>query len=290
MRETYALKLPFESAVNALIRQRVQGIIAVPTGSPAEATLWQSVLDHHIALVFVDREMRWEPRTVDAESTGAKRNVDTVTIDNKKGAHDATWHLFVNGHLRVGILCGPDTTSTLRDRLDGFRDAHTVKGLPLDPKLIQASTFAPEDRLRAARALLALPTPPTAVFAASNLLGESMLTAIRETWDDTLPFTKYISLVMFDDAPWARLIVPRITTVSNPAPDLAKTAFDLLMHRMAQPSAPLRHVVLRGGLVVRESVSDLLLERNRAEQEQLRQPVKRSPASTAVLPAVVDES
>lgn len=263
--------------IQLLLRQRVQGIVAVPTGSNSDgsdASIWQAVLNQHVGLVFVDRDLGRELPTV-----------DTVTVDNKKGARDATWHLFTNGHERVGILTGPDTASTLNARLEGFKEAHDARGIRLDEKLIQVSTFKQDDRLRAARNLLAMTPPPTAVFATSNLFGESMLTAIREVWEDEAPFSDHVSLVMFDEAPWARLIVPRITTVPNPASSLAKTALDQLLYRLHTMNldAPARHIVVRtGGLQVRESVSDLQIMRARAAQARARETAAVPSAPAAV--------
>lgn len=239
-------------AVRFLLGQRVQGILAVPTvptGSSPSLGVWNLILQHNMKLVFLDRDL-----------DQVLPNVDTVTVDNRKGARDGTWHLFTNGHERIGILAGPVSASTLAARLQGFRDAHKDRGLVLDEKLIQYCTFDLESRLHAARNLLSINPRPTAIFASSNLLGEALLLAVREPRDREIAFPREISMVMFDDVPWARLMSPRITTVANPPASLAKTAIGLLTQRLNGPEvASARHIVLQAAEVqVRESVHDRL--------------------------------
>ena len=77
--------------------------------------------------------------------------------------------------------------------------------------------FTRETAYASAVRLLEAPEPPTALFAGNNVLGEAALTAVR-TRGLRLPAD--ISVVMFDDVSWAKLLDPPITVVAQPTTQL----------------------------------------------------------------------
>lgn len=234
-------------AARTLVRRRVDGIIAVPIGDEESVRVWKSVLTHNLPVVFVDRDMN-----------SAFPDVDAVTIDDKVAVRLAMKLLFLHGHERIGILTGPLSASTLLDRLDGYKEAFREAGKPYDASLVANCTFEGGSRHQAARALLTLPNRPTAIFAPSNLLGESVLFAAQEL---RLTIPRDVSLVMFDDVRWARLTTPPLTTISHDPRDIGAAGVDLLVQRMntagsretqrlVLPTAELR---LRGSIQEREA-------------------------------------
>ncbi len=226
-------------SVRALLRRRVDAIIAIPA-SMTSPRVWQSVLATPTKLIFVDRDLRDQfPQ------------VDSVSINNYEGARMATRYLFSAGHTHIGYLTGPLTASTLHDRLRGYKDAFRDFSREWEREYVQECSFAIGPRLNAARKLLALDPPPTAILAPSNLLAEAVLVAIRERGQ---PLAE-ISLIMFDDVPWATLTSPRLTTVSNPTKKLGKAAIDLLQRKLTEESISRpEHIQLQvADLVVRES-------------------------------------
>lgn len=225
--------------LEVLMEKRVDGIIAVPTGQ--NLRLWREAIDLGTELVLVDREV---PGLSD---------VNIVLVDNVKGAYEATAHLIRLGHRRIGIICGPTTTTTGRDRLQGYCDALAEAPLPVDQDLIQIGTFKREGGFRAAQRLLKMASPPTAIFAANNVLGEATMFAIRERG---LDIPDDISLVIFDDVPWASLTSPRVTAVAQPTHSLGFLGMELLVQRLEKANkaqrAPLK-TVLQPEFIVRES-------------------------------------
>ena len=104
-----------------------------------------------------------------------------VTIDDVGGGRLATEHLLAAGHTRIGFVGDEPadplgfTSSDLR--LDGYREALTV---PASPSMSDSSAVAPHGRDSArelSAGLLARPTPPTAIFAASDLQAIGVLEA-----------------------------------------------------------------------------------------------------------------
>jgi LacI family transcriptional regulator len=225
--------------LNLLIEQRVDGIIAVATG--ANLDLWRELVDRGTALVLVDREL------------SGLAQASVVMVDNVKGAHSAVNYLTRLGHRRIGIITGPATTTTGQGRLQGYYNALNEAGIPIDRQLVQVGNFRQDSGFQAAHRLLSLDSPPTAIFAANNVLGESVIFAIRER---DLRVPDDISLIMFDDVPWASLASPRVSVVAQPTDSLGFVSMEILDRMLKREKgsaiAPTR-TILQPELIVRES-------------------------------------
>lgn len=230
--------------LEVLMERRVDGILAVPTGHNLK--LWREAADLGTRLVLVDREI---PDITD---------LDVVLVDNATGARSAITYLLELGHRRIGIISGPTTTTTGKDRLQGYYDALRAAEVPVEDRLVQLGSFKRETGLEAARRLLSLPDPVTAIFAANNVLGEATIVAIRERG---LRVPDDVSLVLFDDVPWASLTNPALTVVAQPTYDLGFVAMERLANRLQDAdrgSRPPLKTVLRTDLVIRESCRSLV--------------------------------
>jgi LacI family transcriptional regulator len=226
--------------LKVLMEQRVEGVIAVPTGHNHK--LWRQFLDMNMQVVLVDRELQ------------SISQVDSVLVDNVKGSFAAIEYLLGIGHRRIGMIRGSPDTSTGKDRVQGYYNAYQSAGLPIDPDLLQGDSYSRESGIRAVGALLSLNDPPTAIFASSSILGEIALSAIRERG---LSVPHDISFIMFDDVRWAALTTPSITVISQPTHSLGYMSLKILNQRLEEVSqveaqAPMK-VVLEPKLILRES-------------------------------------
>src|SRR5215469_10495480 len=204
-----------KECLELLVRLRVDGILITPTGKNADYL--QSLLSRHVKIVLLDRKV-------------PKLRFDSVIVNNQKGAQDAVEHLILCGHCRIGLLAGEIHVTTGQQRLKGYRNALAKHGIPFDPSLVRESNFLHETAIDAARSLFAAKKIPTAVFAANNVLAESCLFVLRE-----LGLSETVSVIVFDDAPWMRLIERPLTVVAQPVEELAKTAAELILQRVQNP-------------------------------------------------------
>src|SRR4029077_1927620 len=102
----------------------------------------------------------------------------------------------------------------------------------------------------ARRALLDLPEGPTAVFVGSNRMTLGALQAIHER---RLKIPNQISVIGFDDMPWAVSLNPPLTAVAQPAYQVGLTAARMLLERVRNPDRQPSRIVLQTSLVVRSS-------------------------------------
>jgi LacI family transcriptional regulator len=218
--------------IDLLVEQRVDGIIAVPVG--ADALAWRAARSLGVRLAFVDRVVE----DLDAPA---------VVANNVAGAREATTHLLGLGHRAIAFLGGPLSTLTGREREAGFRAAHAEAGVAANEDLIVRSRYTADAARESAVALLDVAGDATALFAANNVLGEAAFTLLR---DRGVAVPDELSLVMFDDPPWATLITPAMTVVSQPTREMGCRAMELLIDQDGTGS-PL--IVMGTKLVVRGS-------------------------------------
>lgn len=213
--------------------RRVDGIIVVPA-SPDHSYLLAEQRAR-MPLVFVDRPPRF-------------LNADTVTSDNADGARQVVGHLAGAGHRRIGYLGDALEIQTAKDRHDGYESAVTSLGLELDSSIVRTGVGNVEAAEHATEALLAAPDPPTAIFAAQNLIAIGALRALRRAGRQ-----HDVALVGFDDIVLADMVDPGLTVVAQDPGALGAAAASILFGRLDGDDAPPHHVVIGVELIPRGS-------------------------------------
>lgn len=200
--------------VGTLLERRVDGLLIVPTadGSP----LVRDAVRRGDHVVLVDRDIP----DLDAPA---------VRVDGRRAVYDLVDHLVGLGHRRIGLIAGPQTTSTGRERLRTFVAALSGHGLPYLSERVQVRDFSHDSGVAAARDLLELRDPPTAVFATGNPLGVGALQEFRAR---DLRIPEDIGLAVFDDLPWFSLLDPPVTAIEQPTRLLGRAAVHALLARM----------------------------------------------------------
>jgi LacI family transcriptional regulator len=145
---------------------------------------------------------------VDVELEGPKTTY--VMSDNEDGANRAVRYFHSIGHRRIATITGLLDKKPGADRLRGYRQALQACGLAYRDEYVAYGDFYVESGRRAMADLLSLDEPPTAVFAASDMMA---LGAIRAAGDAGLSVPADISVIGFDDIQLADHMNPPLTTV-----------------------------------------------------------------------------
>lgn len=178
--------------------------------------------------------------------------LDSIMVDNHRGAYLAVQHLIDLGHRRIAIICGPAKYKTLQQRLHGYTAALTDAGIAIKPQWIQPSISQGQPRkgYLEMKQLLAIEDRPTAVFAVSDRSAFGALDAIREA-DLLVPDD--ISLVGFDNVNSSIHTYPPLTTVGANRQAMGVAAMQR-MHALVrgEASSPVK-TVLYMHLVLRQS-------------------------------------
>lgn len=171
--------------------------------------------------------------------------VDCVLLDDHGGAREATARLLADGHRRIGFL-GPPAVWTSAERLRGFRSVLVEAGIGVDERLVRCRQRDVPTAERAARELLALPDPPTALFCANSRNTIGGYRAIRLAGRD-----RATALAGFDDFELADMLEIPLTVVAYDPEELGRRAARLLLDRMdgTREGTPARRVVTPTRLV-----------------------------------------
>ncbi|NUT32476.1 MAG: LacI family DNA-binding transcriptional regulator [Hamadaea sp.] len=180
-------------------------------------------------------------------------DVPTIGATNWAGGLAATEHLLALGHRRIGFVAGPPRLLCSRARLDGYRAGlEAAAGLTVGDALIRQGDFYHESGFVAGSALLDLPDPPTAVFAASDQMAFGVYEAVRRKG---LRVPEDVSVIGFDDLPEARWASPPLTTVRQPLAEMGMLAARTVLRLAKGEEVESPRVELATDLVVRDSTA-----------------------------------
>jgi LacI family transcriptional regulator len=203
--------------VRSLQQGRVDGVVAVFFHLKAEDL--RPLLERNVALVRLEAEKKG--------ASGLDLPLDNLYVDNVAASRAAVEHLIGRGHDRVGMISGGSGPG--RARASGYRAALAAHGLPADQVLVRDGGFTADGGRDAMRGFLEGPSPPTAVFAANDVMAMGALVSLREAG---LRVPGDVAVVGFDDIPVARLITPRLTTVAQFQENLGVRAAEMLLERL----------------------------------------------------------
>ena len=165
-------------------------------------------------------------RVVLLSSAGMGSDVDSVVIDNFRGARDLVRHLLSAGHRRIAIIQGAPGNYDAGERLRGYRAALREAGIERDTSLELPGDFTEAGGYAAAMQTLALSPRPTAIFAANDSMAIGALSALRES-GARVP--EDIAVGGFDDIPIARFMDPPLTSVRVPISEMGARAVERLL-------------------------------------------------------------
>src|SRR4051812_3364695 len=240
--------------VQAFASRRVDGLVIVPAGPDPRYLLRDP--DARGAVVFVDRP----PGVIDADVVLSRparrarppppvfRDAAVVLSDHAGGARAATAHLLEAGHRRIGYLGDRRAIHSAGERLRGYTEALAAAGVAHDPALVRTELRDSAAAHAATADLLALDEPPTALFAAQNLITIGAVAALRARG-----LRHDVALVGFDDVPLADALDPGLTVVAQDAAAVGRTAAERLFARLDGDTGPSRTVLLPTTLIARGS-------------------------------------
>ena len=149
-----------------------------------------------------------------------------VFMDDRQAAFDMTVHLQQLGHRRIGFVKGHADHVASALRLQGYLEAMAAAGLTVVPEWIQPGNFSFRSGVGAGERLLNLDPRPTAVFASNDDMAVGLLAVANRM---ILPIPDQLSVAGFDDSQIAQVVWPQLTTIRQPASQMALEAVNLLI-------------------------------------------------------------
>jgi DNA-binding LacI/PurR family transcriptional regulator len=179
---------------------------------------------------------------------GLGSKVSYVAADDRDGARDMVTHLLSLGRRRIGMVTGPLDTPGGVERLAGYREVLAEAGVEADDRLIASGDYSRASGEAGAEQLLDRAPDVDAVFVASDLMAQGVLTALRKA-GRRVP--EDVAVGGFDDSPAATAATPALTTIRQPWDRISSEMVRVLLAQIGgeDPAA----VILPTELVRRES-------------------------------------
>lgn len=224
--------------VRSLADKQVDGVLIMSSSMSDE---WLAELARHaIPTVVLDWDLPNPPPTV-----------GIIGVDYRPGIYAAVEHLLALGHTRFAHVSGPLHLRTSHLRRDAFLQALSGHGIDPDGVVTIEGNLRINGGRAALAQLLALPRPPTAVFAANDLTAMGLVRAARARG---LRVPQDMSVVGLDDIWLVADMEPPLTTVALPRYEIGRIAMDMLLGLLqTPPAAPYRQV--QTWLVTRDSTA-----------------------------------
>ena len=219
--------------LDVLLEKQVDGLIVSP--ARAASPQLEEIARNGVPVVFLDRFVR-----------GIEAPV--VRADGRRAVDELVEHLASLGHEKLAIISGPAETVPGRERLEAFRKGAAKRDVPVGEDYVKVGNFRRESGFKAMRELLDLDEPPTAVFAANNLMALGALQVLKRAG---MRMPEDISFASFDDVSWFELVEPPVTAIVQPVGELGAAAAEMLPALVEE--GEVESVILEAELVVRGS-------------------------------------
>jgi LacI family transcriptional regulator len=224
-----------ESVTN-LLKARVDGMIVCLSKETNNFDHFIRLIEAEIPLVFFDRVCLSETSPC-------------VVVDNRDAVERIICHLKEQGYRRIAFISGPSHLNISCERIEGYVSGLKAAGLPYDPDLLCTSNMITDEAVRITEDLLALPSPPDAIFGINDMM---IFTVMQQLKKHGIKIPREIGVVGFADEFHATFATPQLTSIVHPTREIGIKAAELFFKKMDNPEFA-ETVVLQTNLVVRES-------------------------------------
>lgn len=218
--------------------QRVRGILLASLGGSDD--LVRAIRGRGTPIVLMEQDDRQDL-------------FSSVSTDDVAGGRMAVAHLLAVGRRRIAVIAAKTEFRQVSARIDGARSAvAAVPGATLEVIKAEDLTVLAGRAVGNAIAGRSRAQLPDALFCVNDLLAVGVLQAFA--FEDRLRVPEDIALIGYDDIPFTRSTVVPLSTISQPATLMGRTAYELLEDEISQGDQHThRHVSFRPELVVRAS-------------------------------------
>lgn len=200
--------------IEMLRAKQVDGIIIFPTGDNLD--LYKRMMGDQFPIVFMDRTIK-------------ELNIATVMLDNQLASKLAIDRFVEKGYKKIGII----TTSIIRnisprlERIQGYKESLASHGIPIKTEYIK--TVNAEEIQNALSELFELEKPPQAILAGNDIVLNEVLRYMKK---HEMNIPDDVAVIGIDEVPYANFYNPSITTIIQPAIEMANQAAELLLSQI----------------------------------------------------------
>lgn len=195
----------------------VKGVVTVPV-SEAEwyNTDYLEELERKgVSVVLLDRDT-------------PKSEMDGVFMDNFSGAYQSVRAFISNGHTRIAMIAGPDTSTSGKERMAGYCAAMREAGLPIRSECILEGDFKFDLAYELTEKILKEHPEVTAIFASNSQMARGCLAALKAHGVSVPDDMGFISCGNLNGS------FDRISCVVCPTHEIGVACAELLLRKMTR--------------------------------------------------------
>ncbi len=229
-----------EKGIETFLSARVDGILVSLAKGTVDYSHFEQIKKRKIPIVLFDRSK---------DDLG----IDSVEINDYKGAYIATEHLVSNGYKRIAHITGPVHLKNFSERVRGYKEALQANNLDADESYIYNGNVSIESGRDGARYLLSLPNPPDAIFATEDF---TALGVMKELKERSIKVPAEFGIVGFANEQFGEHITPTLSTVDQQTILMGESALKLLIKLIEKREGTgeiKQKIVLEPKLICRDS-------------------------------------
>lgn len=225
-----------KNLVKSLLANHLDGLILFPVSITSDEL--EILIKHQLPFVVFDSK----PHMLD---------VDTIAVDDFKGAYSATEYLIQQGHRDIGFMGGPINAN--EKRFMGYEHCLRKYGLKVSNNLIYIDKNLRGCGQNGIKYFSSLEQKPSAIFVVNDCIA---IEAIQTANSMNIRVPQELSIVGFDDISPSKIITPALSTVAQPKYEMGKKATEILIGRiLGTHTKEKQWIVVEPELIIRDSSS-----------------------------------
>jgi LacI family transcriptional regulator len=200
-------------SLDFLIEQRVEGIILAGTGKNKEKIM--KIKESGLQVILIDRKIE-------------DLNLDIIAEDNRKISEDAVTYLLENDHENIGIINGPQSIITAKERYEGAISAFEKAGKTIDPKYVYQGDFTRSSGISGIKTLMGVTPKLSAIFSANNEMTYGVYLGMKELNIDL----ESIEVVSMGDLEFSSLFKQKLSVIMQCPTEIGGLAGDMILSRL----------------------------------------------------------
>jgi len=208
--ETYNNEL---KSLRTLVSSRVDGLIVAISKETHDFDHLNSLNLSKTPLVVFNRV---------SNKIGASK----VVFDDLKSGYKATRHLIDCGCKNIAHIAGPDNLQLSEDRKEGYKNALEKCGLKYDEELVVSCDFSLENGKEAMEKIIQTGKKVDGIFTVCDAAAYGAMAVLKSAG---YKIPEDVSVIGFTNEPFAKLIEPSLSTISQPSYEIGETATHLLL-------------------------------------------------------------
>lgn len=178
-------------------------------------------------------------------------NIPIIGYDEREAAYKAVDYLIRSGRKAIGFCFDTESSEAQKQRKQGYLDALSAHGLPLQDDWLFGEAFTIEDGFRLMDVIHHMNNAPDAIFTGNDQVAAGL---IKQAISYGYQIPEDLAVIGYDNQDICEVTAPTITTIDIPIVELGQRSVQQMI-ALLQDQKPLQreHIQLPTRLVTRES-------------------------------------